>query len=122
MILILNSVPNLLFYEGVLRQREPEISNGFAQVYLPFFHNNIHPMISFILGIYNPKYNSMDHFALIPNIAIISSYNDMLSAHKPFENFPSLIKKVARSFGATAQVSSCVPAMCDGITQGRPAM
>ena len=58
----------------------------------------------------------------IPNIAIISSYNDMLSAHKPFENFPSLIKKVARSFGATAQVSSCVPAMCDGITQGRPGM
>ena len=58
----------------------------------------------------------------IPNIAIISSYNDMLSAHKPFEKFPSLIKEVARSIGATAQVSSCVPAMCDGITQGRPGM
>ena len=58
----------------------------------------------------------------IPNIAIISSYNDMLSAHKPFEKFPAMIKKAARGFGATAQVSSCVPAMCDGITQGRPGM
>ena len=58
----------------------------------------------------------------IPNIGIISAYNDMLSAHKPFEKFPDEIKKVARSLGATAQVSGCVPAMCDGITQGRPGM
>lgn len=43
----------------------------FKKNMVPFFHNNIHPMISFILGIYNPKYNSMDHFSIIPNIAII---------------------------------------------------
>ena len=43
----------------------------FKKNLIPFFHNNIHPMISFILGIYNPKYNSMDHFSIIPNIAIV---------------------------------------------------
>ncbi len=58
----------------------------------------------------------------IPNIGIISSYNDMLSAHRPFEKYPKLIKNIARKYKATAQVSSCVPAMCDGITQGRPGM
>ena len=58
----------------------------------------------------------------IPNIAIVSAYNDMLSAHKPFEKFPDEIKNIARTFGATAQVAGCVPAMCDGVTQGRPGM
>ena len=58
----------------------------------------------------------------IPNVGIISAYNDMLSAHKPFEDFPKEIKKIARTFGATAQVAGCVPAMCDGVTQGRPGM
>ena len=58
----------------------------------------------------------------IPNIGIISAYNDMLSAHKPFESFPVEIKRIARGLGATAQVAGCVPAMCDGITQGRPGM
>tara|TARA_A100001011_G_scaffold290245_1_gene301631 strand:+ start:193 stop:2022 length:1830 start_codon:yes stop_codon:yes gene_type:complete len=58
----------------------------------------------------------------IPNIGIVSAYNDMLSAHKPFEKFPEEIKEIARSLGATAQMAGCVPAMCDGITQGRPGM
>ena len=58
----------------------------------------------------------------IPNIGIISAYNDMLSAHKPFEKFPDEIKKIAQLFGATAQVAGGVPAMCDGVTQGRPGM
>jgi phosphogluconate dehydratase len=52
------------------------------------------------------------------NIAIITSYNDMLSAHEPFKLFPPLIKRTLLSQGATAQVSSGVPAMCDGVTQG----
>ena len=57
-----------------------------------------------------------------PNLAIVSAYNDMLSAHQPFERFPPLIKAAARRAGATAQFAGGVPAMCDGVTQGRPGM
>ncbi len=57
-----------------------------------------------------------------PNVAIISAYNDMLSAHQPLERFPELIKQAAREVGATAQFAGGVPAMCDGVTQGRPGM
>src|SRR4051812_13088632 len=57
-----------------------------------------------------------------PNIAIINSYNDMLSAHAPFAVFPPVIKEEARKLGATAQVAAGVPAMCDGVTQGTPGM
>jgi phosphogluconate dehydratase len=56
------------------------------------------------------------------NIGIITAYNDMLSAHQPFESFPALIKDTARAAGATAQVAGGVPAMCDGVTQGQPGM
>jgi phosphogluconate dehydratase len=57
-----------------------------------------------------------------PNIAIVTAYNDMLSAHQPFERFPDLIRAGAHGVGATAQVAGGVPAMCDGVTQGRPGM
>ena len=57
-----------------------------------------------------------------PNIGIITAYNDMLSAHQPFAEFPDLIKATARKNGATAQVAGGVPAMCDGVTQGQPGM
>ncbi len=57
-----------------------------------------------------------------PNIGIVTAYNDMLSAHQPFERFPGLIREAARTAGATAQVAGGVPAMCDGVTQGRPGM
>ena len=57
-----------------------------------------------------------------PNVGIVSSYNDMLSAHKPLEHFPKVIKAAATQFGATAQMAGMVPAMCDGVTQGRPGM
>ena len=56
------------------------------------------------------------------NIAIISSYNDMLSAHQPFEAFPDVIRKAAHEAGAVAQFAGGVPAMCDGVTQGQPGM
>ncbi|EMR13450.1 phosphogluconate dehydratase [Methylophaga lonarensis MPL] len=56
------------------------------------------------------------------NIAIISSYNDMLSAHQPFETFPAIIKEAATQAGGVAQFAGGVPAMCDGITQGQPGM
>ncbi|MGE7137786.1 phosphogluconate dehydratase [Luteibacter sp. NPDC031894] len=56
------------------------------------------------------------------NLAIVTSYNDMLSAHQPYERYPELIRKTARLLGATAQVAGGVPAMCDGVTQGRPGM
>jgi phosphogluconate dehydratase len=57
-----------------------------------------------------------------PNIAIVSAYNDMLSAHQPLERFPALIKLAAREVGAVAQFAGGVPAMCDGVTQGLPGM
>ncbi len=57
-----------------------------------------------------------------PNVGIITAYNDMLSAHAPYQHFPDLIKEEARKHGATAQVAGGVPAMCDGITQGQPGM
>src|ERR1700678_1315595 len=57
-----------------------------------------------------------------PNVAIVSAYNDMLSAHQPLERYPALIKAAAREAGATAQFAGGVPAMCDGVTQGQPGM
>lgn len=57
-----------------------------------------------------------------PSVAIVSSYNDMLSAHQPFEYFPKVIKDAVRDVGAVAQFAGGVPAMCDGITQGQPGM
>jgi phosphogluconate dehydratase len=57
-----------------------------------------------------------------PNLAIVSAYNDMLSAHQPLETYPALIKAAAREVGATAQFAGGVPAMCDGVTQGQPGM
>ncbi|HEX7338387.1 MAG TPA: phosphogluconate dehydratase [Rhodanobacteraceae bacterium] len=57
-----------------------------------------------------------------PNIGIISAYNDMLSAHQPYENWPAKLRALARQAGATAQMAGGVPAMCDGITQGRDGM
>ena len=57
-----------------------------------------------------------------PNLGIVSAYNDMLSAHQPLEDYPALIKQAAREAGATAQFAGGVPAMCDGVTQGRPGM
>lgn len=57
-----------------------------------------------------------------PNLAIVTSYNDMLSAHQPFEHYPALIRDAARRVGGTAQVAGGVPAMCDGVTQGETGM
>jgi phosphogluconate dehydratase len=57
-----------------------------------------------------------------PNIGIVSAYNDMLSAHAPYQGYPDIIKHEAHLHGATAQVAGGVPAMCDGVTQGLPGM
>lgn len=57
-----------------------------------------------------------------PNLGVVTAYNDMLSAHQPFERFPEIIRQAAREVGATAQVAGGTPAMCDGVTQGRPGM
>ncbi|MEO0931505.1 MAG: dihydroxy-acid dehydratase, partial [Pseudomonadota bacterium] len=57
-----------------------------------------------------------------PNIGIITAYNDMLSAHQPFEKYPDMIRAAARAAGGTAQVAGGVPAMCDGVTQGQTGM
>jgi len=60
--------------------------------------------------------------ARVPHLGIVTAYNDMLSAHQPFEGYPALIREAARAAGATAQVAGGVPAMCDGVTQGRAGM
>ncbi len=60
--------------------------------------------------------------AKVPNIGIVTAYNDMLSAHQPYAHYPELIKRVAREHGGVAQVAGGVPAMCDGITQGAEGM
>ena len=57
-----------------------------------------------------------------PNLAIVTAYNDMLSAHQPYGRFPEQMKIFAREVGATAQVAGGTPAMCDGVTQGQPGM
>lgn len=57
-----------------------------------------------------------------PKIGVVAAYNDMLSAHQPYEGFAAVIRDAAHRFGATAQVAGGVPAMCDGVTRGRPGM
>lgn len=57
-----------------------------------------------------------------PNVALVTAYNDVLSAHAPFQHYPDILKDEARQWGATAQVAGGVPAMCDGVTQGMPGM
>ncbi|MYZ48945.1 phosphogluconate dehydratase [Propylenella binzhouense] len=59
---------------------------------------------------------------VVPNLAIVTAYNDMLSAHQPFERFPDLIRRAAHAAGGVAQVAGGVPAMCDGVTQGQAGM
>jgi len=58
----------------------------------------------------------------MPNIAIITSYNDVVSAHHTYEDYPRIIKQAIAEVGGTAQVAAGIPAMCDGITQGEPGM
>ena len=60
--------------------------------------------------------------ARVPNLGVITAYNDMLSAHQPYERYPEFIRSAARAAGATAQIAGGVPAMCDGVTQGTPGM
>ena len=59
---------------------------------------------------------------VVPNVGIVSAYNDMLSAHQPFETYPDVIRKAAAARGAVAQFAGGVPAMCDGVTQGTDGM
>jgi len=60
--------------------------------------------------------------AKVPHVGVVTAYNDMLSAHQPYEHYPEQIRAAARAAGATAQVAGGVPAMCDGITQGAEGM
>lgn len=65
--------------------------------------------------------NELSEF-VTPNVGIVTSYNDMLSAHKPYENYPQVIREYAKKYNITAQVAGGVPAMCDGVTQGQDGM
>lgn len=68
----------------------------------------------------NDKFRVVEEKA--PHIAVITAYNDMLSAHQPYEKYPDIIRDEVHKNGATVQVAGGVPAMCDGITQGEPGM
>jgi phosphogluconate dehydratase len=68
----------------------------------------------------NDKFRVVAERAL--HIGVVTAYNDMLSAHQPYESFPNIIRDEARKLGATVQVAGGVPAMCDGVTQGLPGM
>jgi len=70
----------------------------------------------------NPREKSRLVTDSVPNLGIVTAYNDMLSAHQPFKDFPDVIKQTAQDMGATAQVAGGVPAMCDGVTQGQAGM
>jgi phosphogluconate dehydratase len=70
----------------------------------------------------SPREDKARALAQAPNIGIVTAYNDMLSAHQPLEHYPEIIREAARAQGFTAQVAGGVPAMCDGVTQGRPGM
>ncbi len=70
----------------------------------------------------NPTDKSLLAKEAAPNLAIISAYNDMLSAHSPYQHYPKLIKTAAARLGVTAQFAGGVPAMCDGVTQGQSGM
>lgn len=59
---------------------------------------------------------------VVPNLGIITAYNDMLSAHKTYEHYPEILRQAAIKYNAVAQVAGAVPAMCDGVTQGQPGM
>ena len=62
------------------------------------------------------------HAEKAPHLGVVTAYNDMLSAHQPYEHYPELLRAHARSLGFSAQVAGGVPAMCDGVTQGAAGM
>jgi phosphogluconate dehydratase len=70
----------------------------------------------------DPQHKQALSDAIAPNIGIVTAYNDMLSAHQPYGDYPALIKAAADEVGAVAQVAGGTPAMCDGVTQGQPGM
>ncbi len=70
----------------------------------------------------SPNEKLVLHEERTPTVGIISAYNEMLSAHQPFNRFPDIIKQAAASAGGSALFAGGVPAMCDGVTQGRPGM
>ena len=70
----------------------------------------------------NPSDKSALKMTNAVNVGIISAYNDMLSAHQPFQYYPEIFKKTAQQMGSVAQFAGGVPAMCDGVTQGQPGM
>ncbi len=74
------------------------------------------------MAVFDPKGKNTLADTKVPNIGIVSAYNDMLSAHQPFVSYPEKIKQTALSVGAIAQFAGGVPAMCDGVTQGQDGM
>lgn len=78
--------------------------------------------LAHVMAACNPSEKNLLKADEQPNLAIINSYNDMLSAHVPYKDYPDLIKTVAQKYNATVQVAGGVPAMCDGVTQGRDGM
>jgi phosphogluconate dehydratase len=93
-----------------------------ARIEGPFRHTLPCSNFAHGLAVCAPHENALMRDKSSPNIAIISSYNDMLSAHQPYGGYPAIIKEAVLRAGGTAQFAGGVPAMCDGVTQGEPGM
>lgn len=102
--------------EGYLRRVEEARQNRPARHFLPCSN------LAHGLAVCSSSENNLLRNTDAPNIAIITSYNDMLSAHKSYETYPQLLKESVAVAGGVAQVAGAVPAMCDGITQGEAGM
>ena len=93
-----------------------------ARVDGPFRHQLPCSNLAHAIAVCNVSENKVMKGDNASNIGIITSYNDMLSAHHTYENYPQIIKKAVAETGCTAQIAGGVPAMCDGVTQGEPGM
>jgi phosphogluconate dehydratase len=102
--------------EGYLRRVDEARRNRPQRHFLPCSN------LAHGLAVCSSSENNIMRNSDAPNIAIITAYNDMLSAHKTYETYPQLLKKSVAGAGGVAQVAGAVPAMCDGITQGEAGM
>ena len=103
------------------RNKYLELMNDMQQNNPPRHHLSCGNLAHAIAGCSHDDKTTLKNEKTI-NLGIINSYNDMLSAHKTYENYPEIIRNEANFYNATAQVAAGVPAMCDGVTQGQPGM
>jgi phosphogluconate dehydratase len=113
--------------DRVIERSKPARSAYLARIYQaqqqgPARNNTSCSNLAHVMAAASPIEKQAIAAGEVPNLGIITAYNDMLSAHQPFEHYPARIKRAAAENGAVAQVAGGVPAMCDGVTQGEDGM